>query len=151
GKPYQHHRGHKLSKIQAITAAEREILWRCAATFDDLPAEEPQPKNSGKLAASADGDLRPGDDYNARGPAWPELLEPAGWVAVHQGRGRVFWRRPGKDDPGWSATTGLRSKNGTELLCVFSSNAHPFPGPTGGRSCSNHSRFDVFARLHHGG
>src|SRR5262249_34928753 len=64
---------------------------------------------------------------------------------------RGYWRRPGKDGPGWSATTGRKSESGRELFCVFSSNAHPFPGPSAGRACSNHDRFGIYALLCHGG
>jgi putative DNA primase/helicase len=58
----------------------------------------------------------------------------------------TYWRRPGKGGRGCSATTGYcRGKDGTDLLYVFSSNAHPFePGRAYGR-------FAAYALLEHGG
>jgi hypothetical protein len=125
-----------------ITPEEREILLRCAASFDHrLEAE---------AARSAASGLRPGDDYSIRGPDWAEIL--IGWAGVHQ-RGDVrYWRRPGKDGRGWSATTGYcKGKDGRDLLVVFSSNAHPFPGPHVGKSCSLHDRFSAYSLLQHNG
>ena len=61
----------------------------------------------------------------------------------------THWRRPGKSR-GTSATTGLRSTEGTELFCVFSSNAHPFAGPNG-KPCSSFSKFAAYAVLNHDG
>ncbi len=147
GRPYVHHSGPPLENVQAIAFEEREVLIRAARSFDrSAPPEPPGPK------ADRGPGLAPGDDYDQRGPDWPGLLEPHGWVAVHR-RGEVtYWRRPGKDAPGWSATTGAcTSKAGRQLFAVFSSCAPPFPGPEGGRNCSVHGRFAVYALLNHGG
>jgi hypothetical protein len=147
GRPYTHHSGPALQYVQAIGFAERDTLIRCAQSFDREPAPEPaKPKPPGGSG------LSPGDDYNQRGPDWPAILEPHGWQAVHK-RGEItYWRRPGKEGMGWSATTGAAtSKSGRLLLCVFSSNAAPFPGPQGGRNCSHHDKFGAYAHLNHGG
>jgi hypothetical protein len=143
-RAYEHHSGPKLSRVQAITAAERDLLLRCAALFDRAPAAEDAPPEK------ASG-LRAGDDYCDRGPPIRALLEAAGWAFVKESRGLALMRRPGKDGRGWSATIGCRSQAGRELLCVFSSNAAPFPGPAGGKSCSVHNRFTVYTLLHHRG
>src|SRR5262249_5736540 len=94
--------------------------------------------------------LSPGDDFNARAE-WADILTPHGWECVRQSGGKHFWRRPGKEGVGWSATTGLRSKAGNPLLCGVFSHAHPFPGPPAGRPCSTHSKFSAFALLNHAG
>jgi hypothetical protein len=146
GRPYEHHSGPELEHVLAISDEEREVLIRCARSFDrSAPAEPSRP------AAAPGTGLSPGDDYDQRGPDWLEILEPHGWVAVRQ-RGEVtYWRRPGKDGPGWSATTGVcNSKAGRALFAVFSSNAHPFPGPDGNRPCSTHDKFGVYTLLNHG-
>lgn len=71
-------------------------------------------------------ECRPGDDFGRRG-TWQEVLEPHGWVAVHQSAGTTYWRRPGKDGRSWSATTGhCRNHAGEELFYVFTSSAPPF-------------------------
>jgi hypothetical protein len=63
-----------------------------------------------------DGNLSPGDDYNAR-TNWDELLIPAGWKKIMTMRsGETQWTRPGKDF-GISATTG---RTESDNLYVFS-------------------------------
>src|SRR5262249_1222868 len=64
-----------------------------------------------------------------------------------------YWRRPGKDGSGWSATTGVctSTDKGHELFCVFSTSAAPFAGPANGRPCSAHTKFTAYTILNHGG
>jgi hypothetical protein len=148
GRAYDHHSGPELAQVENITAAEREILLRCARSFDRTPAEDA----GWKGRASSNGELlRPGDDFNLRGHAWATILGPHGWTKAKESGRVTYWRRPGKDK-GWSAATGYcTSKQGVELLAVFSSNAHPFEGPTGSRACSCYSRFSAYGVLNHGG
>jgi putative DNA primase/helicase len=143
GRPYLHHSGPPLHQLPAITPQEREVLWNCAAAFDRRPVDEHEVKGAAR-AHSPQAGLSPGDDFNARGPDWPEIL--IGWeLASHSGQERR-WRRPGKGD-GWSATTGVcfSKTHKWELLKVFTSNASPFePGGV-------YSKFAVYALLNHGG
>jgi hypothetical protein len=141
-RTYEHHSGPKLSQIQPISASEREILWRCARSFDRAFARQaPGPRGGGN---------RPGEDFNRRGPAWEEILEPHGWTKVREAYGKAYWRRPDKD-MGWSATTGYcTGKDGAELLAVFSSNAAPFEVPPS-KPCGCYSKFVAFALLNHRG
>jgi hypothetical protein len=145
GGTYEHVSGPKLSQVQAITAEEREILIRCAASFT-REANEPAGTPRGTHL-----DLSPGDDFNAHGPDWPALLEPHGWVLACEVGGVKRWRRPGKDR-GWSATTGhCTSEAGRELFACFSENAQPFDGASGGKPCSTYSKFAVYTLLNHNG
>jgi hypothetical protein len=139
GRLYEHIDGPALESMETITAAERDILWRAAQSFDrSTPAAE-------KTATAENGELLPGDDYNQRGPDWSELLEPAGWRMARQLGAACYWCRPNKDR-GWSATTGVcRSKRGFELFYVFSSNAAPF------ELGKAYSKFAVLALLSHNG
>jgi hypothetical protein len=59
GREYRHHSGPKLSQVQNITAAERQVLIRYCQVFDRKPQkEDPQQKNGG-----AEGwEILPGDD-----------------------------------------------------------------------------------------
>jgi putative DNA primase/helicase len=146
GRTYEHVGGPPLTELPVITAAEREVLFRCARSFD-LAAEA----ECGPRQAKAEGG-RPGDDFNARGPNWTDILGPHGWVAARRVGAATYWRRPGKDGRGWSATTGYcRGAAGHDLLAVFSSNAHPFEGPSGSRPCTCYSKFSAYALLSHGG
>jgi hypothetical protein len=89
--------------------------------------------------------LRPGEDFDQRGD-WAEILGPAGWQCVATRGDERRWRRPGKDGPGWSATTGrCRGKDGADLLRVFSSNAAPLED---GKA---YGKFRSYTLLHHNG
>lgn len=69
---------------------------------------------------------RPGDDYCRRGD-WEDLLLKHGWEKVRERGQESFWRRPGKEGRGISATLGhCRTDASGPLLYVFSSNAGPF-------------------------
>ncbi len=141
GRLYVHHSGPPLERVQPIGIEERDLLIRCARSFDRSPPPEPP-----KPRAERGPCLSPGDDYDQRGPDWPAILEPHGWVAVHHRGAATYWRRPGKDGPRWSATTGgCTSRAGRALFYVFSSNALPFePG-------KGYSKFATYALLNHGG
>ncbi|HJT79288.1 MAG TPA: bifunctional DNA primase/polymerase, partial [Gemmataceae bacterium] len=149
GRTYEHVAGPSLTNLAEITPQEREVLIAAARSFDLMAAagkpETPKAKGAGT-------GLRPGDDYDRNGPPFPEILEPHGWEQGHRQGEKVYWRRPGKDTPGYSATTGYcRGKNGEDLLAVFSTNAYPFEGPTGSRACTCHGKFAAYALLNHGG
>jgi putative DNA primase/helicase len=154
GQFYKHIAGPPLTDLPVLTPEERDILIRSAASFnrtaeEDTDAKAEQPTGSSSFRMTAH-DL-PGTAYNTRGPDWPAILEPHGWVCVRTCGQVRYWRRPGKEK-GWSATTGVcHNAQGHELLAVFSSNADPFPGPSGGRLCSCHTKFGAYALLNHGG
>jgi putative DNA primase/helicase len=144
GGLYQHFQGPKLSQIQTITAAEREVLWRCARSFDEMPQVQTDKPSAFKMKAENTRGVSPGDDFNARGPDWASILD--GWTLVREHDGKGYWRRPGKEGPGWSATTGCKAKDGGyELLYVFSSNASPF------EQQKAYSKFGAYALLRHAG
>lgn len=139
--PYKHCRGLKLSKVQTITQAEREMMLAYARSFDRI-ASEYQSK-----ALPASNGKRPGDDFNERGPDWGVLLDSHGWIVQHTRGNARYWRRPGKAGDGVSATTGVCvGKDGkTDLFHVFSTNAHPFGAE------KSYDKFNVYALLHHAG
>jgi P4 family phage/plasmid primase-like protien len=145
GKLYEHIAGLALADVQAITAAERETLLRCARSFNREVRETPP------ATAKNGADLRPGDEFNRCGPDWSEIL--AGWtLATQHPDGKRYWRRPGKDGKGWSATTGAcSSKDGVELFACFSENAGPFQGAHDGRPCTCYSKFAAYTLLNHNG
>ena len=136
GRLYEHQSGPPPEHVQAIGIEEREVLIRCARSFDRAPREEPP------RVFKARAGLSPGTDFNRRGPDWPEILD--GWTVARESGPARYWRRPGKDGVGWSATTGVcHNQAGEELFYVFSSNADPFePG-----QC--YSKFAAYAVLQH--
>lgn len=112
-----------VADIPTITADERDHMFAVLAMLDEMPAAAEPAASTGLGAAltgpatpTGDG-LRPGDDFNHRA-TWDDLLTPHGWTRVAtMGNGHT-WRRPGKTDPGISATTG--QANDVDRLYVFS-------------------------------
>jgi putative DNA primase/helicase len=146
GKTYEHISGPPLTELSDITAEKRATLICCAQSFDLVVQETPT--NGQHTEGSG---LRPGDDFNARGPSFEQLLTPHGWVEARAAGPVKYMRRPGKAS-GWSATIGYcKGKDGRDLLAVFSQNAPPFEGAAAGRPCTCYSRFAVFTLLNHGG
>lgn len=124
--------------IARISRAERERIIRVLETFDDVPtaapgAPDPQP------ARTAGEQMRPGDDFNDRA-RWEDIL--VGWRKLYTRGGTSYWRRPGKTDPGLSATTG-RARD-ADRLYVFSSATEFEPEKP-------YTKFGAWALLHHGG
>lgn len=143
--PYKHISGPSLTEIPTITAREHQILWDVAKTFNRYI----KPNEVTDAPKKHRGGDSPGDAFCASAN-WDDLLVPAGWTKSHSSGPLTFWRRPGKEI-GTSATTGVVSSSGTELFCVFSSNAHPFDGAANGRPCSSYSKFAVYTILNHDG
>lgn len=131
--------GVDLTDLAPITPEEREVLIRCARvlTRDAVEDAPPPPLWDG---------LRPGDDFDLRGPDWVDLLGPHGWACVREANGVRYWRRPGKDGLCWSATSGYcRAHSGADLLRVFSTSAEPF---SDGRA---YGKFRALALLQYAG
>lgn len=148
GREYVHYSGPKLSQVETITAAEREVLLHCARSFnqevgEDESADEPGPK----LVIQVEGDgRRPGDEYDLNGDSWEDIMEPHGWQVAIRTNWGIHLRRPGKQQGGASATAGYcRGKQGEPLLRVFSTNAPLF---VAGKA---YGRFRAYAMLNHGG
>jgi hypothetical protein len=134
-----------LTALSTITAGERDLLHRIARTFDRTPASAHRDNGHER------GENRsPGDDYAGQ-VSWEDILTPHGWRPVRTVGDTTQWRRPGKET-GISATTGLKSGSGNELLVVFSTNAAPFEGVNqAGRPGATYTKFATYALLNHGG
>ena len=138
-KPYSLLQGD-LQSIPDIGADQAELMLACARSFNEHL--KPQRTVSDTPAITPDGN-RPGDEYNARGPGWGEILKPHGWQLLFERNGTAHWTRPGKDRrQGGSATT---NHNGSGLLYIFSSNAAPFEPET------SYPKFAAHALLNHAG
>lgn len=143
GRCYEVLYGKDLTMIPTISPDERAVLFDAARAFNRWKDPRECPEFHHRFhhtAAPQDG--RPGDEFNARGD-WREILEPHGWTLLFIGSdGTEYWRRPGKNAGGSSATV---NHGGFDLLYVFSSNAAPF------ESERAFTKFSAYALLNHGG
>ncbi len=126
GLLYQVHYWPNAPFVPTITEQERDLLWRAAATFDrsERRAKKIETKKR-ELLKNLTQPRRPTvtrDDSSS----WSDILTPYGWTSPDG----IHWRRPGKDD-GISAKVNT-SKDGTEVLTVFSTNAGPLSPDQGG-------------------
>jgi archaellum biogenesis ATPase FlaH len=122
-------------QIPVVSGEERDALLSVARSLsetNDRPYTHDGPREA----------RRPGDDF-ARTHSWADVLGPHGWALARETAGEGYWTRPGKKvRDGTSATTNYK---GSDLLKVFSSNAHPFePGAT-------YTKFAAFSFLEYGG
>jgi putative DNA primase/helicase len=142
GQPYRLI-GGSFGRIPTITPAQRQIVLEVSRGFDATPPK-PEPVDiekvyGVKLTPSDAGD-RPGDDFNVRGE-WEDILVPKDWTMLREVGDVAYWRRPGKEGTGPSATTGYCGNH----LHVFSSNASPFEAD------QTYSKFAAFSMLWCGG
>ena len=114
GKPWVRLEGKTPKDIVTFTEDERQELHLLFMLFDEMPVQEEIVRSI--TTKVTDGNLSPGDDYNAR-TSWDDILIPAGWKKIMTMRsGETQWTRPGKDF-GISATTG---RTESDNLYVFS-------------------------------
>jgi hypothetical protein len=118
-RPYTFIQG-TYADVQEITPEERDILFECCRSFSTIPLPEKTEADAVRKRERKPGEFLPGDDYNERGDI-KKLLEKHRWEYVRDSRYGEVWRRPGKEDNGWSATL---FENGN--FYNFSSNADPF-------------------------
>lgn len=140
GIVYRQVSGPGLPRVPTISRDERDLLVSAARSMNEAAKETRiPPEHEGKT----NGEMRPGDDYNARAglDEWRRLLR--GWTWLYQTREGVWHlRRPGKEGRGTSATLGY---GGANKLHVFSTNA-PDPFSEG-----TYSIFCAKALVEHGG
>ena len=132
--------------IPTITMAEREALHAVFAQLNEYTPEEPAtplfPTDLDKAITSpsihTDG-TSPGDDYENK-TDWSQIL--TGWTLVFTRGNTRYWRRPGKTDPGFSATTGHADDR--DRLYVFTTS-------TDFQAETPYTKFGAYALLHHQG
>ncbi|MBQ1443810.1 MAG: bifunctional DNA primase/polymerase [Renibacterium sp.] len=148
GKPWARLQGGPTT-TPTITRSERETLHALFAATLDQRQNTPEPVQDTLLdqalrnrPTSPDNDgIKPGDDYEAK-TTWAQILEPHGWTKVSNDGQTTYWKRPGKTDPGFSATTGHAADR--DRLYVFSTSTefqaeHPY------------TKFGAYALLTHAG
>jgi putative DNA primase/helicase len=135
GKPYRFIQGDT-SNIPTITPDERDLLLALAASFDEMPEEMDKANSNGQTTG-----ISPGDDYNLRGdPA--AVLTKHGWTLTQRAGAVEYYKRPGKDEGGHSAS--LHAIGHNNFYC-FSTAAAPFDAER------KYDAFGIYSRLEHGG
>ena len=86
GRTWDHFAGPKLTELLDITTEAREVLISAAQSFDLATAAKAKRPESGTKTGTGAAGLRPGGDYDRRGPDWPEILEPHGWERAAEPR-----------------------------------------------------------------
>ncbi|MBQ0947680.1 phage/plasmid primase, P4 family [Streptomyces sp. RK76] len=138
------------STIAEISVGERDALFAIARMLDQTPAApEPTPAAPADEASAfltgtrptPDGGLSPLDDFEQR-TSWADILKPHGWQLLFTSGHTSYWRRPGKDTPGVSATTGRDPQR--DRLYVFTSSSDFTPEVP-------YTKPGAYALLEHGG
>lgn len=133
------------STIATITPDERRELHRIARAFDQMPARRQDPDPLAAFETTTASELiPPGKDFRAKHgtlETFRPIVEEHGWKLIYTKNGVGHFRRPGKIDPGISATFGYE---GTDLFKVFSTST-PFETEYA------HNPASVYAILNHDG
>ncbi|GHJ11187.1 hypothetical protein TPA0907_55540 [Micromonospora humidisoli] len=143
GQPWQLTYGH-YGQVPTISVDEREQLHRAFRCLDTMPTPDTAPTRPALQVVRDGSRVSPGDDFEAR-TDWADdlLLGGAGWKVSTGSHGSYrTWRRPGKDTPGISATTG--KDPGRDRLYVFTSSSEF-------ETEKPYTKFGAYALLHHGG
>lgn len=129
-----------LTNIPILSADTVEALFAIAKSFDEKP---PEPEDIVKEPNSfnSNGRKRPGDEYNQSGDI-RRLLELKGYTRCGSRGETEFWKRPGKEERGHSATF---NHGGHGFFYNFSSNDPYF------QVGKAHKPFAVLTYLEYGG
>ena len=128
-----------LTNIQTVTPDEHTVMLDAARSFNEYIKVTSDNWTRAKIRPT--DSTRPGDDFNNKADCF-SLLTLHGWKYVHKWNGVTYWKRPGKSEPGISATSNY---GGSNLLYCFSTNASPFEDRRG------YSLFSAYTLLEHGG
>ena len=144
GRTYEHVYGPDLCAIQTISAGERETLLRCAWSFN----REPDAETVTEAGTNGTG-LRPGDDFNRRGPDWPDIL--TGWTVAQTVRRQALLGAPRKGAWLERHDGRLHEQARGRAVRVLLRKRRAVPGGERRRPCTCYSKFAAYALLHHGG
>lgn len=157
GKPYELLAGGPAT-CPTITAEEHQALHAISRMLDQVPSDdvakvEPPHSTAGQPLNEADaflfsgsrdtesGGTTPGDDFEQKS-TWADILTPHGWTLLRTIGQTSYWRRPGKTDPGASATTGRAADR--DRLYVFTTS-------TEFEAEKPYTKFGAYTLLNHGG
>lgn len=128
-------------QVEMLTVEQRNILIQAARSLNEIAEAFQEPPPPPTRGGRQSEDQKPGDAFNQDFAMLRTLLQSNGWALVHTHGGAEYWRRPGKDKGGISATWNHIPGR----FHVFSSNAHPL------ESEKTYSPFSLYAFMECGG
>jgi hypothetical protein len=149
GKPYTLRHGDQ-SNPPVLTTVEWDAVIAAARDCNQYtaPPSPPRREHTGEQELDSRWKVRPGDDYNARGPAWDEILTSLGCTFHHETRGEQFWTRPGKDGgEGWSLSV---NHDDSDKMWVWTTEMPGLPSSEERKSwglAPMYDKFEVLVRL----
>lgn len=146
GRPYRLLRGD-LSTIRVIRPSERRSLLALIRSFDEMPEDVPVSSDPKIVEIRSSSGGFSGqeviEEFNRR-TSWDELLTPLGWHPLRSlSSGVTIWRRPGKTEPGGSATTNY---GGSDRLVVFTTSTD-FEATDRAGAKKAYSKFAAYAHI----
>ena len=132
------------SIVDLVSLSPEEHNWLLAQirSFDQSPVQ-PKVGDYKKDFGNQDQN-RAGDKYNQT-DEYKNLLIKHGWSVIRSDAEREYWRRPNKNDQGWSATFHLHNR----VFCCHSTNAHPIRAYNG--EGDGYTPFELLTVLEHAG
>ena len=106
---------YDFTSLETLGTQVAELVAALPPASSPAPVRETARTTPSPGASTSD---RPGDDYENRN-SWVDILAPDGWDLLFRRGQTLYWRRPGKTEPGHSATTGNAADR--DRLYVFSS------------------------------
>ncbi len=141
GEPYVRLHGGP-TELVTITMEEREALLALFRELDETPAAASPPVAHGHRTGAHEGELRPGDDFNARADWLEDVLAPAGWEIVKSQGEELYLRRPGAQSSDRAKHDATLNYGDADKLYVFSTSTDFEPEMP-------YSKFSAYATLNH--
>ena len=142
GKPYHRISERTFKELITFSEDDRRKIHRICQSLTRWVSNVGS-EFSGSVADSKLDPSRPGDDFNVNGVWGRDILEPVNFTLVQESGDQQFWKRP-DGESAWSVSTGIKSRNGRELMRVFSTNCEYFEADR------SYDKFGAYAAIHHG-
>jgi hypothetical protein len=144
GSPYRRIGGPRFADIHTLSNAERRQLFRLCRSLTRWVEDDKKRAKDKVFPTDSPIDVtRPGDHFNEVAEWGKDILEPIGFELVREDHdGSQYWLRPGGSHA-WSVRTGLKSRNGRDLMRVYSTDTEYFEPDR------SYDKFAAYAAVYH--